>query len=59
LTEYSGWDEVAGEFRMDASLVEIEDHYRRIAEEAAAAGTKLSLHGNPVKPEVPSEQSAR
>lgn len=59
LSEYSGWDEAADEFRMDASLVEIEDYYRRIAEEDAAADTNASLREGPVKPKVPGEQATR
>jgi hypothetical protein len=50
LSAYPGWDEVAGEFRMDASLAEIEDYYQRLAQEDTGTPTEASSRKGSVKP---------
>ncbi len=57
MSAYAGWDEVAGEFRMDASLAEIKDHYRRIGEENAATDSRTPRRKVPVKPAASSERT--
>ena len=37
LSVYPGWDTESGVFRLDASLNEIEERYRKIAEEAGVS----------------------